>query len=237
MNLKIKTQIKTIIESSNSKWNLLDTKETYLLAISGGKDSLALLTILSDYLDKTLCVHVSLDSSSDLSFISFVEQYSPIDVIKTSIMQEASNSPKNPCFICSRRRNQAIFEYAYSKGIRKVIFAHNRDDVSETLLMNMIYSRKISTMLPKQDLFAGKIQVIRPLYEVPEILLANYAKDFPAVKKSCIYDGHTKRQYIKNLIKQISSDHPHIKVEDNLYNSILNLDLKHLPNPILVKDL
>lgn len=229
MNTQIRNQITTIINSTNNKWDLLDSNQNYVLAISGGKDSLALLTILSAYLNNFLCVHIALDSSPDLSFIPFVKEYAPIEIIKTSIMREVRSSSKNPCFICSRRRNQAIFEYAHAKGIKKVIFAHNRDDVTETLLLNMLYSRKIATMLPKQTLFAGKIEVVRPLYEVPEILLTNYAKEIPTISKACQFDGHTKRQYIKDLVKNISSEHPQINVRDNLYNSLLNLDINHLP--------
>ncbi|MBI9032170.1 hypothetical protein JEZ13_09255 [bacterium] len=229
MNKKIKTQIKTIIEASHQKWNLLNPQEPVLFAISGGKDSLSMLDLLYDYFDDFKCLHVSISSDSDLSFIPFVEQYSPIEVIQTQIMQEVKSSKKNPCFICSRRRNQAIFEYAQSQGIKKVFFGHNREDVTETLIMNMLYSNKISTMLPKQPLFGGKIEVVRPLYEVPELLLSNYAKDIPAIAKSCEFDGHTKREYVKMLINKIYAEHPDIDIRDNLYKSILNIDLEHLP--------
>lgn len=229
MNKKIASQIEKIIHQTNAKWQLFDASEQVLFAISGGKDSLSLLTILHNYFNKSQAVHIAIEANSDNSFLPFAEQYSHVEVINTKIMEEVKASSKNPCFICSRRRNQAIFEYAHSHNIRKVIFAHNRDDVIETLLMNMLYSRKISTMLPKQALFGGKIEVIRPLYEVPEILLTNYAKDIPAVSKSCEYDGNTKREYVKNLVKMIVTQHPDININDNLYNSLLNLDLSHIP--------
>lgn len=229
MNKKIESQINRIIAQTNQKWNLFDVCEPIVLAISGGKDSLSLLSLLHNYLLNYQAVHISIEANSDLSFIPFVEQFTKIKVINTNIMQEVRASKKNACFICSRRRNQAIFEYAHSLKIKKVIFAHNRDDVIETMLMNMLYSRKISTMLPKQALFGGKIQVIRPLYEVPEILLYNYAKDIPVIAKSCKFAGNTKREYVKNLVKQIADNHPDIDINDNLYNSLLNLDLTHIP--------
>ncbi len=229
MNKKIESQIKNILEASNQKWQLIDPSETVVFAISGGKDSLSLLAILWEYFTDFKAVHIAISSHSDLSFIPFVEKFTQLAVIEKEIIQEAKVSTKNPCFICSRRRNQAIFEYAHSLGIRKVLFAHNREDVMETLLMNMLYSRKISTMLPKQTLFQGKIEVVRPFYEVPEILLSNYAKEIPVIAKSCDFDGKTKREYIKKLINQISQDHPDININNNLYNSILNIDLEHLP--------
>lgn len=229
MNKKIASQINNIIVQTNQKWNLYAASEPLVLAISGGKDSLSLLSLLHDYFQNYQAVHISIEMNSDLSFIPFVEQFTKLEVIQTNIMKEAKSSKKNACFICSRRRNQAIFEYAHSRGIKKVIFAHNRDDVIETLLMNMLYSRKISTMLPKQPLFGGKIEVLRPLYEVPEILLTNYAKDIPVISKSCDYAGNTKREYVKNLVKQIAENHPDIDINDNLYNSLLNLDLTHIP--------
>lgn len=229
MNKKIKSQIESIIKASNQKWDLIHPDDRVVLAISGGKDSLSLLTILSDYFINFKTVHIAIRPDSNLDFLPFCEQYSQLEVVQTKIMEEVMSSNKNPCFICSRRRNQAIFEYAQSQGIKKVLFAHNREDVMETLLMNMLYSRKIATMLPKQALFGGKIEVIRPLYEVPEILLKNYAKDIPSISKSCEFDGHTKRQYIKNLIHKIAKDHPDINIQDNLFNSLLNLDLTHIP--------
>ena len=229
MNKKIETQIRNIIEQTNKKWQLFDSHEPVVLSISGGKDSLSLLAILHDYLPHYQAVHIAIEPNSDLTFLPFVEPFTKLEIIETNIMGEAKSSKKNACFICSRRRNQAIFEYAHKLKIKKVIFAHNRDDVIETLLMNMLYSRKISTMLPKQPLFGGKIEVIRPLYEVPEILLSNYAKDIPVITKSCEYDGNTKREYVKSLVKQIAKNHLDININDNLYNSLLNLDLTHIP--------
>jgi len=229
MNKKIASQILSIIDHTNQKWQLINPTEPVIFAISGGKDSLSLLTILHNYFTNFKAVHIAIAPNSDLSFIPYVEQFTKLEVVDTNIMQEAKASKKNACFICSRRRNQAIFEYAYAQGIKKVIFAHNRDDVIETLLMNMLYSRKISTMLPKQALFGGKIEVVRPMYQVPEILLFNYAKQLPVIDKSCDYDGNTKREYVKDLIKLIAKKHPNININDNLYNAILNVDLEHLP--------
>jgi len=229
MNKKIESQIRTIIEATQKKWDLFEPKEAILFTISGGKDSLSMLALLHKYINDFKCLHISISPNSDLSFIPFVEQYSTIEVIQTEIMQEVKSSKKNPCFICSRRRNQAIFEYAQKQGIRRVFFGHNREDVTETLLMNMLYSQKISTMLPKQLLFGGKIEVVRPLYEVPEILLANYAKDIPFIAKSCEFDGFTKREYVKKLINKIHTEHPNIDIRDNIYKSILKFDLSHLP--------
>jgi len=229
MNKKIESQIRDIIDLTNQKWTLFKPSDSVVMAISGGKDSLSLLTILHNYFTNFKAVHIAIAPNSDLSFIPYVEQFTKLEVVETNIIKEVKASKKNACFICSRRRNQAIFEYAYAQGIKKVLFAHNRDDVMETLLMNMLYSRKISTMLPKQALFGGKIEVVRPMYEVPEILLNNYAKEIPVILKSCEYDGNTKREYVKDLINHIANNHPNIDVKDNLYNAILNVDFEHLP--------
>lgn len=230
MNKKIGLQIERIIHESNAKWQLFEPTDRVLFAISGGKDSLSLLSILYKYFKIFHTVHIALQADTDLSFLPFIEDYTKIKIINSDIMQEVRASQMNPCFICSRRRNQAIFQYAQSLNIKKVLFAHNRDDVIETLLMNMFYSSKISTMLPKQALFGGKIEVIRPLYEVPEILLSNYSKDIPVISKSCENDGNTKRAYVKELIKIISKEHHDIDINNNLYKSLLNIDLTHLPN-------
>jgi tRNA 2-thiocytidine biosynthesis protein TtcA len=70
---------------------------------------------------------------------------------------------KNPCFLCSRLRRKRIFEIADAEGCNKIAFAHHRDDIIETLLINMFYGREISTMMPNQRIFGGKLHIIRPL--------------------------------------------------------------------------
>ncbi len=226
---KIGSQILKIVSDTNDKFNIFSKEDKAVFAISGGKDSLSLLTLLQSHFKEIKCLHVRISPTSDISFIEFASNFHKIDIVESDILTEARNSKKNPCFICSRRRNQKIFEYAQSQGIKKVVFAHNREDVIETLLMNMLYSRKISTMMPKQVLFAGKIEVLRPFYEVPEVLLYNYSKDIPSISKSCEFDGNTKRQYIKDLVNQIAKEHPKINIKDNIYNSILALDKDFIP--------
>lgn len=214
--------------NSNEKWSLFNPSDKVVFALSGGKDSLSLLSLLSDYFDDFLCVHVAISSESDRKFIKFAEKFTNVHIIETSILEEARNSKKGACYICSRRRNQKIYEFAYENGYNRVLIGHNREDVTETLLMNMIYSSKISTMLPTQPLFGGKITEIRPLYEVPEILLKNYAKEFPVIDKTCEFDGNTKREYIKKLIDKVALEHKRtINVKDNVFRSILNIS--HMP--------
>ena len=76
------------------------------------------------------------------------------------------NQNKNPCFICSRKRRKALFELADKLNCDKVALVHQRDDVIETLILNIFYGREISTILPKQPVFNNKFQIIRPFWEI-----------------------------------------------------------------------
>ena len=73
---------------------------------------------------------------------------------------------ENPCFLCSRMRRKLLFEMAGALGCNRIAMGHHKDDIIETLFLNIFYGASISTMMPVQALFDGKLKIIRPLYRV-----------------------------------------------------------------------
>jgi len=120
---------------------------------------------------------------------------------------------KNPCFLCSRLRRKKIFEIAAAQGCNKIAFAHHKDDIIETLLINMFYGREISTMMPNQRIFGGKLHIIRPLVYLREEVVKKYSRErkFPAVKNNCPTSGISKRIYIKNLLNELERDNKDVR--------------------------
>jgi len=135
---------------------------------------------------------------------------------------------KNPCFLCSRLRRKRIFEIADEKGCNKIAFAHHRDDIIETLLINMFYGREISTMMPNQSIFGGKLHIIRPLAYLQEELVKKYSSErqFPAVKNDCPTSKISKRVYVKNLLNELERDNKEIR--DNIYKAMGHIKMDYL---------
>jgi len=136
---------------------------------------------------------------------------------------------KNPCFLCSRLRRKRIFEIADAEGCNKIAFAHHRDDIIETLLINMFYGREISTMLPNQKIFGGTLHIIRPLAYLKEELVKKYSKErrFPVLKNDCRRAGHQREFMFKNLLNELERDNKEIR--DNIYKAMSHVKPDYLP--------
>jgi tRNA 2-thiocytidine biosynthesis protein TtcA len=136
---------------------------------------------------------------------------------------------KNPCFLCSRLRRKRIFEIAAETGCTKIAFAHHRDDIIETLLINMFYAREISTMVPDQSIFGGELHIIRPLSYIGEDLVKKYARErqFPAIENLCPTSKVSRRTYVKNLLAELERDNKDIR--DNIFRSMQRVKMDYLP--------
>lgn len=133
------------------------------------------------------------------------------------------------CFWCSWNRRKAIFEVAAKYGFNKVALGHHFDDIVETVLLNLFYQGQISAMSPNQELFKGKITIIRPLAYVEERELMRFAKlsnDFPHEKCSCPNSITSKRAVIENIIKELEKGCPHIK--QNIFRSVKRIKKDYL---------
>ena len=146
-------------------YSLIENGDHILIALSGGKDSLALVELLGKRAQifvprfKVTALHVRVKERayiSDLSYLqSFCDEHKvPLLVRDTEIGESAvsnqqsadSGQRSNPCFLCSWYRRKALFDTAQELGCNKIAFGHHKDDIVETLLMNLIFDGKFSTI-------------------------------------------------------------------------------------------
>lgn len=113
-------------------------------------------------------------------------------------------------------------------GCNKIALGHHKDDVIETLLINMFFGREISTMMPNQELFDGKFHIIRPLVYIWEKRLKAYAarNDFPTFENPCPTADKTHRTQIKNLLNDLNRKNKLLK--ENIFKSLSHVKHDYL---------
>ncbi|MDD2389759.1 MAG: ATP-binding protein [Desulfobacterales bacterium] len=209
------------------------------VGLSGGKDSMTLLRVLSE---KLACapVHYELfpiyiDPGFDADFSPLLKQYCNdagfdlrVEHTDHGVIAHSSQNRENPCFLCSRLRRKRLFEIADELGCRKLALGHNKDDIIETLFLNLCYSGEISTMLPLQSFFQGKFTVIRPLAFVDEQLTARFARQegFPVFTNACPSAGVSKRQEIKTLLNQLYQSNK--KIKGNIFRAMSHVNMEYM---------
>lgn len=209
------------------------------LAVSGGKDSLSLLTLLVDRLRRapvSYSLHpIYIDPGFGGGFsVALAEHCDTLGLTLTCELTDhglEAHKPEhnvNPCFICSRLRRKRLFELTAELGCRTLALGHNKDDIIETLLINMFYSGQISTMMPHQPMFNGEITVIRPLYLAEEGDMVRFAaeQELPVFTNPCPSATASKRSEIRSLLKSLYTTNPHIK--GNIFRSLSHVRLDYL---------
>ena len=165
-------------------YNMIDAGDKLLVAVSGGKDSLTLLKVLQDRQKfvpiKYDIIACHVDMGYPRSISGLVTRYLKKQGVKYHIEKRPLPAQKNVrksqiakinCFWCSWNRRKALFEVAAKLGCNKVCLGHHLDDIVETILLNLFFQGEISAMNPKQELFKGKITIIRPLCYTEEDLI------------------------------------------------------------------
>ena len=123
-------------------------------------------------------------------------------------------------------RKGALNRTVLEMGCNKVAYAHHRDDVVETMLMSLIFEGRIHTFSPVTYLDRTGLTVIRPLMYMKEADVIGFVNrsNLPVVKSPCPADGHTKREYVKNLLRQLNRENP--GVAERMFTAIKNGNLK-----------
>ncbi|WP_300670476.1 ATP-binding protein [Desulfoluna sp.] len=221
------------------QYDMIRDGDRIALGLSGGKDSLTLLTMLVERLRRipvTYSIHpIYIDPGFDGSFADELAAY--CEGLGLSLTCERTNhGPEahkdgqtvNPCFICSRLRRKRLFELSAELRCRTLALGHNKDDVIETVLINMFYAGQISTMMPHQSMFDGEMTVIRPLYLADEGDIIRFASEqkLPVYTNPCPSATRSKRSEIKDLLKSLYETNPHIK--GNIFRSLSQVKLDYM---------
>ena len=222
---KLYLHLKKWLEKAILDYGMIAEGDRVLVGVSGGADSLVLLDLLNSpmiFVPKysVTAVHIDLGFEGGEGDAGLIEGelkkiVSDYVIEKTDIgpLAHSEFNRKNPCFLCSRLRRKRIFEIAEAKGCNRIAFAHHRDDIIETLLINLFYGREISTMKPDQSIFKGKLHIIRPLAYLGEGLIKKYAgeRGFNVVANRCPTSKTSKRIYIKELLHSLEKENRQIR--------------------------
>ncbi|MEW6375065.1 MAG: ATP-binding protein [Thermodesulfobacteriota bacterium] len=232
-------EIRSLVGRAIHRYGLIQNGDRILVGVSGGKDSLSLLHLLherrkrvqTDY--ELIPVHIDLGFDSGRAEILkeyFKEKGFSYHIEFTDIGRKANSSEnrENPCFLCAWERRKKIFYLAHRLRCNKIALGHHQDDIIETLLLNIFYSGEISTMLPLQTLFKGKITLIRPLVLVEEKKIERFARemDLPFGPSGCPSSGKTKRREVKELIETLTKKNHRVK--GNIFRSLSNIRLDYM---------
>lgn len=219
-------------------YELIEDGDHILIGLSGGKDSLALVEMLGRrskiYKPRftVTALHVRVkerDYQTDLSYLeSFCREVGVPLIVRDTEIGEDTRSV-NPCFLCSWYRRKMLFNVALELGCNKIAFGHHRDDVIETLLMNLIYQGTFATMPPKLQLDKMPLQLIRPLCLIDEADIVTYAamRGYRKQPKLCPFEHVSSREKVKGLLAQIKSMNP--EGIDSLYGALTNIKTDYLP--------
>ena len=136
---------------------------------------------------------------------------------------------KTACFICSWHRRKELFSLTRELNCNKLALGHHRNDAVETLLMNMIYHGSISSLPYSLEMFEGRILLIRPLMDLDERMLEEYAglNNLVQVEKSCPHEDRSQREKIAQLLKQVEDLHG--KGTYNIFKSMDKIFKEYLP--------
>lgn len=212
-------------------YNMIEDGDKIAVALSGGKDSISMLMGLKAlqrfYPKKFDLIAVSINPGFDFFDKEFLEKKCkeidvPLFIEDTNIKEIVFDvrKEKNPCSLCANFRRGALNSVAIREGCNKISLGHNEDDVLETFLLNLLYTGSINTFSPISYMDRSKITLIRPLIYAPEKYIKNFVKknNVEIMNKVCPVDGISKREDIKEMIKNLKTDIPHIRA--NLYGAI-----------------
>ncbi len=237
----VEALVHSLMGKAIGKFQLIEDGDRLLVCVSGGVDSMVLLHLLQTRLAfipihydlHVLHIDLGYKKGENNALEAHLRKIGlPYTRVKTNIgpMAHSPSNWENPCFLCSRMRRKLIFQNAYQLGYNKIVMGHNRDDVLETLFLNMAYSGEISTMLPRQPFFNGQFIMVRPLYLLDEDVIRRYAAKMkiPAFYDGCPTGKNSKRASLHTWLQGLYQQNHRIK--GTLFHAMSNIKPDYLPD-------
>ena len=220
---KLQKRLRRNVGSAIADYNMIEQGDKVMVCVSGGKDSYAMLDVLLGLrqnapIDFEL-VAVNLDQKQP----GFPEEVLPAYLAEVgvpyyilekdtySIVKEVVPEGKTTCGLCSRLRRGSLYGFAQEIGATRIALGHHRDDIVETLFLNMFFNGKLKAMPPKLLSDDKQNVVIRPLAYCKEKDLARYAayKEFPIIPCNlCGSQEHLQRVQVKEMLAQWEREYP-----------------------------
>ncbi|MFA6216527.1 MAG: ATP-binding protein [Candidatus Omnitrophota bacterium] len=215
---------------------MLSDGDKIAVAVSGGKDSLSLLRVLNDRKKfvpikyEILAVHIDMGyprSCAKKLERLFKKAGIAYHIEKVDVLKKTKRKDIN-CFWCSWNRRKALFRVVERFGCTKLAMGHHKDDIIETILLNLFFQGEISAMAAKQELFGGKITLIRPLAYVEEKMIKRFAKEEKIPHETCLCphaatSNRTKMGVIIENLRKICPD-----VKTNIFRSVKRIKEDYL---------
>jgi tRNA 2-thiocytidine biosynthesis protein TtcA len=238
---KLEKKLLSQVAKASSDFRMLEPGDRVMVAVSGGKDSHAMLYLLRELQKKApfpfSMFALNVDQGhpgfpSDLLPAFFEREGYEYVIVKEdtySVVTEKIPEGKTFCSLCSRLRRGILYTQAQKLGATKIALGHHRDDVIETLMLNLLYAGQLKAMPARLRSDDGRNVVIRPLVYATEAELTELAelKGFPIIPCDlCGSQDNLKRKQVKQLLTTLNDDNPTVRA--NVFAALGNIRPSHL---------
>lgn len=219
------------------EYNLIQNGDKIAVGLSGGKDSITLLTLLKRFQsfspNKFELVGIAVDLSDGKVDYTPLENYCknidvPFVLVPSNVFEVVFDirKEKNPCSLCANMRRGLLNSKAKELGCNKVALGHHKDDLIETFILSLFFEGRLSTFKPKSYLSRVDLDVIRPMIYIDENDIKNISKDFPVIENVCNANHNTEREKAKNILINLNNIYPDAK--EKIFNAIIHKERYNL---------
>jgi tRNA 2-thiocytidine biosynthesis protein TtcA len=242
---RLSARIRSLVGKAIADFNMIGEGDRVMVCLSGGKDSYTLLDML-----------LSLQRAAPVSFELFAVNLDqkqpgfpehvlpdylralgmPFHVIEQdtySVVRRVIPEGRTQCGLCSRLRRGALYRYAREQGFTRIALGHHREDLVETLFLNLFHGGRLKAMPPKLRSDDGANVVIRPLCYVPERDIERYARarQFPIIPCTlCGSQPNLQRETIARMLAAWDRESP--GRVDSIFSALCNVEPAHLADPV-----
>ncbi|MES3037432.1 MAG: tRNA 2-thiocytidine(32) synthetase TtcA [Bdellovibrionota bacterium] len=228
-------EIRRLIVKASHDFKLIEPNDKIMVCVSGGKDSSILIALMTeikrrvefDFHFEAVCLDQKQPGFDSEAFEKWVRDLGvKLTILERDTYSIVTEKVKDGvyCSLCSRLRRAILYDYAFENGFNKMALGHHREDLLETLMLNLFYSGHVASMPPRLRSDDQRNIVIRPLCYVPEqkLLELQAAWKFPVIPCNlCGSQEGLKRKKIKKLLIDLEKDFPNIK--SSLLTSLGNI--------------
>lgn len=217
------------------EYEMIQDGDRIAVGVSGGKDSVLLLAALhglSKFYPKKFSLHaITIDMGMGMDFSSIADFCASMNIGHTIIPSNLKEiifdirKESNPCALCAKMRRGMLNDAVRDLGFNKVALGHTFDDAVETFMLSQVYEGRISCFMPVTYLDRSDLTTIRPLLYINEGMVRGIVKreNLPIVHNPCPANGNTKRQEIKELLKEMNDRYPGYR--ERIFSSMQRLPL------------